>query len=121
MKVNPQLRDIADLLVLTAKEAGAFCSEVAWHADCEVTYPMIIMVLEGHPHTDPTPEEVAAWIMAGEADEAEDDPIEMEFDPTKDKLSIIQQRDFRDAQAGFKKCPHGIPITQRCRICRPTD
>jgi hypothetical protein len=139
LPTNPLLRDIADLLVLTVKEAGTFCSEVAWHADREVTYPMIIEVLESHPHTDPSPEEVARWIMARGAEgstklalpaepsdpfsppDPSTTPVEIEFDPAKDKLNVIQKHDFRDAQAMFARCPHGVPITQRCRICRPTD
>ncbi len=130
MAIHPDLRDVADLLGLSGREAAVFCSEVAWHVtDRPVTYALVAAVLDAHPRTDPTPEQVAAWIMATPAPaDAEasavaeaQEYVEMEYDPRKGKLNVIQRRDFRDAQAMFRKCPHGIPITQRCRICRPTD
>ncbi len=124
MPIHPDLRDVADLLGLSGKEAAVFCSEVAWHVtDRPVTYAMVAAVIDAHPRTDPTPEDVAAWIMAtpppaGAGADGEE-YVEMEYDARKGKLNVIQRRDFRDAQAMFKKCPHGIPITQRCRICKP--
>ncbi len=124
MPIHPDLRDVADLLGLSGKEAAVFCSEVAWHVtDRPVTYAMVAAAIDAHPRTDPAPEDVAAWIMATSVDAVadEDDYVEMEYDPRKGKLNVIQRRDSRDAQAMFRKCPHGIPITQRCRICRPTD
>ena len=126
MAIHPDLRDVADLLVASVREAGEFCSEVAWHvSDRLITYAMIAAVLEAHPHTDPTPEMVAQWIMATppQADEdrgAGGGYVELEYQPRRPR-NVIQRRDFRDAQARFERCPHGIPITQRCRICRPRD
>jgi hypothetical protein len=125
MAIHPALYDIADLLLLDLKEAGVFCSEVAWHvSDRPVTYPLIVAILEAHPRTDPSPKTVAEWIMASPlADEPEDDSdyVDIEFNPSKSKPSVIQRHDFRDAVAGFEKCPHGVPIIYRCRICRPVD
>ncbi len=123
MIIPSDLRDIADLLGLSNREAGIFCSEVAWHADRPITYAMILAVIDAHPRIDPEPEMVAQWIAAAGLEAgggtSEDDYVELEYNPKKNKLNVIQRRDFRDAQAMFKKCPHGIPITQRCRICRP--
>ncbi|HEX9117983.1 MAG TPA: hypothetical protein VGA61_18085 [Anaerolineae bacterium] len=125
MAFHPDLSDVADLLGLSGREAGEYCSEVAWHvSDRQITYRAIAEVLEAHPHVDPEPELVAHWIMAsppGPDDSEAEDYVDLEFDPRRGKLNIIQKRDFRDAQAGFRKCPHGIPITQRCRICHPND
>jgi hypothetical protein len=125
MPIHPALRDVADLLVLAVREAGEFCSEVAWFvSDRQITYDMIVAVLEAHPRTDPGPETVAQWIMATPPDpdaDVEDDFVDIEYNPSKNKRSIIQRHDFRDALAGIKKCPHGVPITYRCRICRPND
>ncbi len=124
MVLHPDLRDVADLLGMSGREAGEYCAEVAWHvSDRQITYRLIAQVLEAHPHSDPEPEQVARWIMAlppGADDEA-DEYVDIEYNPGKGKLNVIQEHDFRDAQAGLPKCPHGIPITQRCRICRPTD
>lgn len=125
MAIQPGLQDVADLLLLSVKQAGKYCSEVAWHVtDRVVTYSTIVAVLEAHPRTDPTPETVAQWIMAAPpAAEPEDegDQVDFEYNPTRTKQSIIQKHDFRDAVAGIKKCPHGVPIIYRCRICRPVD
>jgi hypothetical protein len=123
MAFKPELRDIADLLGVSRREAGEFCSEAAWHVtDREVTYARILAVLDAHPRDDPTPEAVARWIMAtppeDEPDEA-GDYVELEYDDRRGRPNRIQRHDFRDAQAGFKTCPHGVPITQRYRICRP--
>ena len=125
MAVHPDLREVADLLGIRRKEAGEFCSEVAWHVtDRLVTYAMIAAVIDAHPRVDPTPEMVAGWIMASPfaaESETEDGYVDLEFDPGRGARNVIQRHDFRDAVAGIKKCPHGIPITQRCRICRPAD
>jgi hypothetical protein len=121
---RPDLLDVADLLLQDRHEAGEFCSEVAWHVtDRRITYAMIAAVLEAHPRTDPTPRLVAKWIMETPAPEEDDseDYLDIEYERGKDRLSPIQKHDFRDAQAGIQRCPHGIPITQRCRICRPVD
>jgi hypothetical protein len=124
-RIHPDLADVADLLGLRAKSAARFCAEVAWHVeDRQVTYRAIADAIDAHPRVDPTPRLVAEWIMATPADPAggeADDYVEIEFDPRKGKPNRMQQHDFRDAQAGLPKCPHGIPITPRCRICRPRD
>ncbi len=50
MALRPELRDIADLLGVSRREAGEFCSEVAWHVtDREVSYARILAVLDAHP------------------------------------------------------------------------